>query len=169
MAVGSQNNFFKFIIDTGSGTMLLNDKKCSSKECCKRKQFDSQNSPSYEPIHQEVRINYGKGFVELEMGKETIFFKEKLIHGMTFGFIVKEDNVFKEASFEGILGLSYPALAEGEPFFDKLMDLKILPKNIFALYLTKTINNNKSKLLFGGISEKYYHRPLVYHKVIKKT
>lgn len=57
-----------------------------------------------------------------------------------FGESVYEPGMsFVMSKFDGVLGLSYPSLAEehGEPVFDNMMNQKKLEKPMFSFYLSK--------------------------------
>ena len=41
MSIGSKKQPFRFIIDTGSGTTLINDQRCTSKGCEERHAFQT--------------------------------------------------------------------------------------------------------------------------------
>jgi len=78
--------------------------------------------------------------------------------------------VFGSASYDGILGLSYPALSDQtKPFFDRIIELNILPHNLFAIYLSRKHDDNRSKLFLGGYDDSMIEGPITFHKVIWKT
>lgn len=51
LQIGSSRDPFRFIIDTGSGTTLINDKRCASEGCTERKAFDFMKSDSYSSLN----------------------------------------------------------------------------------------------------------------------
>lgn len=117
-----------------------------------------------------MEIQYAKGGVLIELGEDDFFFSDLKIDSQQFGSIIQEEGVFGSASYDGILGLSYPALSDQtKPFFDRIIELKILPFNLFSIYLSRVHGQNDSKLFLGGYSEKFYEGEIVFHKVIRKT
>ena len=133
------------IIDTGSGCTLLNDIRCQSQNCLKRKGYDISKrgytppqtdlSSTEEP--KEFDIKYAQGEVIMEISEDYFYFGEKKVI-QEFGLILFEDKIFEKSSFDGILGLSYPELSQStKPFFDSLMEQGILEKNIFSIYLER--------------------------------
>jgi hypothetical protein len=139
LPIGKSNNLFRLIIDTGSGCTLLNDTRCQTINCLKRKGYDSSQIPeevNSEPI-KDYDIKYAQGEVIMEIVKDYFFFqKHKVLQ--EFGLILFEDKIFEKASFDGILGLSYPELSQSTtPFFDSLMEANLLEKNVFSIYLER--------------------------------
>lgn len=87
-AVGNKGEEFSFILDTGSGTTLLNDYRCESEGCTKRKRFNSQASPTWKSYGRMVRINYARGGVVIELGRDNFYFGNLLISEQQFGVII---------------------------------------------------------------------------------
>lgn len=169
IAIGSPDNIFQLIIDTGSGTTLVNDVRCTSVGCLKRKAVDPAHLPHYQSLHFDVEISYAKGGVSIELGTTDFYLQSQPIKDMEFGSIVREKAVFTEASYDGILGLSYPALADGTvPFFDRLMQMGLFARNVFSIFLSNNPRDNSSRLFLGGYDPAYFQEPLVYHPVVRK-
>lgn len=90
----------------------------------------------------------------IELGEDVMYFSDLRIEKQQFGSIISEDGVFGSASYDGILGLSYPALSDQtKPFFDRVIELNILPYNIFGVYLSRIHGIGESKLFLGGYDE----------------
>ncbi len=170
VSVGNPQDKYTFIIDTGSGTTLLNEKRCSTFGCRSRKSFDSKSSKQYVPFGKLIRINYAKGGVTIEIGKDDFFFQDLRITNQEFGVILKEDGLFQAASYDGIIGFSYPTLSDStKPFFDRIIEMGVLPKNIFSMYLSRDRDVKKSKLFLGGYDSSLIDGPIKYHPVVKKS
>lgn len=59
----------------------------------------------------------------IELGKDNFYFQDLLIKDQEFGLIIDESFVFNSASYDGILGLSYPSLSDQtKPFFDWIIE-----------------------------------------------
>jgi len=165
IAVGRPDDVYSFIIDTGSGTTLLNEKRCKSKTCKERKQFDSSKSKDYSPFGNIVNIKYAKGGVTIELAKDTFFFQDMKITNQEFGVVLNEDGLYKSASYDGIVGFSYPPLSDGtKPFFDRIIEMGLLAKNIFSMYLSRDVNV-QSELYLGGFNSNVLLSPVIYHPV----
>jgi hypothetical protein len=77
------------------------------------------------------------------LSEDTIHFGSYNITGGKFGEITIEPGaVWVQSPFDGILGLAYPGIAmpvgadQPMPPFDDLMSLKVLPENVFSVYLS---------------------------------
>lgn len=72
-----------------------------------------------------------------------------VVENYNFG-LVEEQQVFS-GSFDAIIGLAYPKMAEVgvTPFFDNLINEDVLEKNIFAFYMS-TNKVDASELMFGA-------------------
>jgi len=170
-AVGNSDNKFSFIIDTGSGTTLLNEVRCRTPGCKTRKAYDSHSSSNYVPFGKLVRINYAKGGVTIEIGKDDFYFDDLKITNQEFGVILNEEGLFQSASYDGIVGFSYPTLSDNtKPFFDRIIEMKVLPKNIFSMYLSRSgTDSNPSMMFLGGWDKKYIAGPIKYHSVVRRS
>ena len=139
LAIGSPGNLFRLIIDTGSGCTLLNDTRCQTSNCLKRKGYDASHIPpelNREPV-RDFDIKYAQGEVIMEIVRD-YFFLGKTRVPQEFGLILFEDRIFERASFDGIMGLSYPELSQSTlPFFDTLIDQGVLERNVFSIYLER--------------------------------
>lgn len=170
LGVGHPGDEFSFILDTGSGTTLLNERRCKTAGCKTRKSFDSKNSPHYAPFGKIVKIAYAKGGVTIELGKDHFYFADLEIPNQEFGVILNEDGLFQSASYDGIIGFSYPSLSDNtKPFFDRVIEMRVLPINVFSLYMSRDETFQTSKLFLGGWDEKLMAGPINYHPVVKKT
>ena len=170
LAVAKYNEKFRFIIDTGSGTTLLNEKRCTTQGCQSRKAFNSKQSPTYTPFGRLIKINYAKGGVTIELAKDTFFFEDLKVLHQEFGVILNEEGLFQAASYDGIIGFSYPTLSDNtKPFFDRIIELRVLPKNIFSMYLSRNKEKMPSQLLLGGFNSSLIAGPIEYFPVVKKS
>jgi hypothetical protein len=76
--------------------------------------------------------------------------------------------VFSAFPFEGILGLAFKSLSFGgiEPFFERVIQQRLLEHNEFAFYLN--VDSQKpSALLWGGIDQSLYEGPLHMFPVVQ--
>ena len=48
----------------------------------------------------------------IELGEDNFYFIDLKIKDLEFGSIISEDGVFSSASYDGILGMSYPSLSD---------------------------------------------------------
>lgn len=170
LGVANYKDKFSFILDTGSGTTLLNEKRCTTIGCQTRKSFNSKASPTYSTIGRLIKINYAKGGVTIELAKDSFFFEDLQVPNQEFGVILNEEGLFQAASYDGIIGFSYPSLSDNtKPFFDRVIEMQVLPKNLFALYLSRDTRVSPSRLFMGGFDHSLIEGKINYHPVVKKT
>jgi cathepsin D len=149
---------------------LLNEKRCQTAGCHTRKSFNAKLSPTYSTIGRLLKISYAKGGVTIELAKDTFFFEDLQVVDQEFGVILNEEGLFQAASYDGIIGFSYPSLSDNtKPFFDRIIEMQVLPKNIFALYLSRNQEISPSKLFLGGFDRSLIEGNINYHPVVKKT
>jgi hypothetical protein len=149
---------FSVVFDTGSSNLWVPDVSCE--DCENAHKFNLNTSKTAVAIGNSVQVfTYGSGSV---FGK--LVYDDITIEGVgqtvtvrvqTFGSISRknESDVFfeKGMSFDGIMGLGFPALAiKNEPTILKsLQDQGYLEKPMFAFSLSKT-PGTPSDLALGG-------------------
>lgn len=67
----------------------------------------------------------------------------------TFG-MVTEETCFQD-SFDAIIGMAYPEFAEPGivPFFDTMMDGRVLADDVFAFHMSMSPDEEESEVMFG--------------------
>jgi hypothetical protein len=84
--------------------------------------------------------------------------------------MIREMNgeVFSSFPFEGILGLGFRSLSFNgiDPFFDRVIEQKLLANNEFAFYLNAD-TSQPSALLWGGVDEELYEPPIRMFPVVQ--
>jgi hypothetical protein len=188
VAVGKPDNFFKVILDTGSTNNLLISKKCQTSGCKEHKQWeptsDSDAGPAPRLLAKSAdeedlatdHINFGSGSVDIEYMTDTWWLSGLKVENQTFGAVVKEEGVFEESAFDGLLGIAYPGLSAGnpasKPIFDSVIEQELLEKNVFSLYISRS-SKDSSRFWLGGVNEKYIkgypNHEINYHNVVLKS
>jgi len=76
--------------------------------------------------------------------------------------------VFSSFPFEGILGLGFKSLSFGHitPFFERVLEQRLLTNNEFAFYFN-TDSDQPSALLWGGIDKDLYHGQIRMFPVVQ--
>lgn len=188
MGVGKKSKPFKFILDTGSTTLLLITNKCFSKGCLEHNSYKQGHKST--KISTEVladdntveaisalnlhTIKYAEGYVKYETLVDDFWVGKFLIEGQSFGGVVKEREVFEGASYDGLVGLAYAGLGVPpgmKPLFDNIIEQMKLERNIFALYISRK-GYKSSRFWLGGVNLQYIkdadQNKINWHPVIKK-
>ncbi|CDW74996.1 pepsin a-like [Stylonychia lemnae] len=185
--VGNKPQRIRAIFDTGSTNIWILSKDCkSSRNIIKENlPFDSTQSSTLEVSDLACAVEFGSGklsgiFVkddiriggtglEQEQLDGTSKHDVVLIKNQAFG-LAKDEVVFDE-TFEAIVGLAFPQMSNslevGQPFFDSLIDQKLLHMNVFAFYMSVS-KKDQSELIFGWIDESKYTGNIVWHPVINQ-
>merc|ERR1719321_215454 len=92
-----------------------------------------------------------QGSDDVEMGGFTV-------EQQTFNLIQTEKGkIFNQLDFEGILGLAFPSMSANgvAPFFDQVIDQKLLQQNSVSFYFTK-LPTDASAVFFGNVDSRLY-------------
>ncbi|XP_043565704.1 cathepsin E-like [Chiloscyllium plagiosum] len=160
ISIGTPPQTFTVVFDTGSSNLWVPSAYCISKACERHRRFQSFFSSSYSPKGNSFAIRYGTGQLMGMMGKDKITIGNITINGQEFGESIYEPgSTFTVAHFDGILGLGYPSLAEGDaiPVFDRMINQRLLDKPMFSILINREIDSeNGGELILGGIDQSHY-------------
>ncbi|KAF6738466.1 Cathepsin E-A [Oryzias melastigma] len=164
ISLGTPEQNFSVIFDTGSSDLWVPSSYCVSQACAFHRRFKAFKSSSFHHDGRTFGIHYGSGHLLGVMGKDTLRIGNLTILNQEFGESVYEPgSTFVTAKFDGVLGLAYPSLAEiiGNPVFDNMLAQKILDEPVFSFYLSSTGKGvPEGELLLGGTDESLYIGPI---------
>jgi len=159
------------VLDTGSTNLWMASDLCVSGPCTKpgRVRFDHRQSTSFlEPeVPHVLNIEFGTGKLSGPQGIDDFHVGPFTVYKQTFGMIQHQDGqVFEEVPFDGILGLAFPAMSANgvTPFFDNVIQQKVLKKNEFAFYFSLD-NPSANAIFWGGVDKTFHNGPIEYFKV----
>lgn len=91
-----------------------------------------------------------------------------MVKNQTFGLVMDEDTF--DETFDAIIGLAYPAMAEsaGIPLMDSMIKQEVLESNLFTFFMG-TNEDEASEILFGAIDKSRYTGEIQYHEVARKN
>lgn len=160
------------VFDTGSTNLWIASSLCTSEDCKSRAQYNPAKSTTTQtayPVHLD--ITFGTGELRGPQAVDDFHVGPYTVKAQTFAMIQEEiGDVFREISFEGILGLAFPSMSARQvtPFFDNVMNQNVLHgRNEFSFYMTKLPSQN-SAIFFGGVDERYFEGDIVYFPVTKE-
>lgn len=186
VGVGSPQQTFSVVFDTGSGNLLLPSTECHDDACKSHKRFDAGVSatamqvafaekPS-QPVEQDgtrdiVTITFGTGDIS------GVYVRDNICLGPGAGLCCQanfvasteeSDEPFSLVPFDGILGLSLPQLAEGPSFsiMDRLMESDLLDRNLFAVFFGN--DNEESEISFGSFNQHHMSTELLWVPVTEQ-
>jgi hypothetical protein len=167
--VGTPPQEFSVIFDTGSGNVIIPDDSCRVAGCVHHDRFDADDSKTAIDINlggdvvsgdfrDMVTITFGTGEID------GIYLEDKVCVSpgtcATNRFIASTRQTaspFAHLEFDGIVGLGFPALAEGNGFslLGELVKAGTLHKHQFAIFL----GENQDEITFGGFRKQRMQNP----------
>lgn len=152
LAIGNPPQMLDVIMDTGSSNLWVNSEKCMSEGCRAHHRFDQTKSPTFKSLDIGMSVKFGSGKIYGTLGQDTVAIGPIRVNSQTFGLIEKEKgSIFMSGKFDGILGLSFPALSAAKgykPLMDEIISQKRLLSNMFSFYYSDRANEH-SVVVFG--------------------
>ena len=137
LSLGTPNQYFNLIFDTGSTNLWVYDKQC--KICNYNNSFDKNNSSTFRNGTFKKEINYFSGEVKGTINSETLEFEKNKI--LSFKFLLINNSTIQD-KIDGIIGFNKLINKDQHScsFIDQLMDKRKITKRIF---LSDIINTGK--------------------------
>ncbi|XP_072379228.1 cathepsin D-like isoform X1 [Diabrotica undecimpunctata] len=172
ISIGTPQQKFNVIFDTGSSNLWVPSSKCNTDSGCKNhKQYDSDKSSTYSKNGTEFLITYGSGSVEGFVSRDDVEVGGLTVKNQIFAETTNEPgSAFINNPFDGILGLAYYDLSiNGIPtVFDNLIQQGVINKAAFSFYLGHVNDTVGGELVLGGSDPKYYKGDFSYLPVTKQ-
>lgn len=167
--LGTPQQPFRVIFDTGSSNLWVPSSRCYSLACWTHNTYKSPHSSTYKPDGRSLSITYGtgsmKGFLSvdnLEVGglnvKEQIFGEATSLPGITF----------VAAKFDGLFGMGFQTISQDNVVtpFQNMISQKLVPEPVFSFYLNRDQNKPPGgEIIFGGIDKNYISGDIYYTDV----
>ena len=164
--LGSNNQKFTVVPDTGSSNLWVYASNCHSIACLTHSKYNSKKSTTYEKDGQAFDITYGSGSVSGYVSKDTCKISDNVSATMSFGEIQKvKGKTFLVSKMDGIIGLAYDQIS-----VDKLptfMSSSELSEKSFAFYLKN--NPEESYMTIPGIDESLGFEEIATHNVVEQS
>ncbi|XP_018558341.1 nothepsin [Lates calcarifer] len=173
ISLGTPEQNFSVIFDTGSADLWVPSSYCVSEACAFHRRFRAFQSTSFHHDGRMFGIHYGSGHLLGVMARDTLKVGDLTVLNQEFGESVYEPGAtFVMAKFDGVLGMGYPSLAEilGNPVFDNMMAQRTVDEPVFSFYLSRRTSNSspEGELLLGGTDETLYSEPITWLPVTAK-
>lgn len=170
--VGTPGQPFNVIFDTGSSNLWINGVACEDEACLKHRRFDPKQSSSFTLLDMDMDVMFGTGQISGSLATDTFVLADSMtVTKQTFGMINSEKgDVFNTGAFDGILGLSFPALSAASytPVFDNIMAQKLLNENCFSFFYSR-LPVQESAIMFGSPSKDHYTGDIEWVGVSKEV
>jgi len=165
--LGSNDQEFTVVPDTGSSNLWVYSHKCLSPACLTHSKYNEKQSTTYEADGSDFNITYGSGSVSGFVSKDVCKFTDDITAKMSFGEIQKvKGSTFLVSQMDGIIGLAFDTISVNHlPTF--MSATEDLDEKSFAFYLKN--NPEESYMTIPGIDEDLGLEEIATHKVIEET
>lgn len=172
IGIGTPEQKFKVVFDTGSSNLWVPSHKCWSIPCWIHKTFKAEDSSSFIKNGTKLDIKYGSGGISGYFSNDEVSVGGVKASNITFGEATSLSGIsFIPAKFDGILGLGFRSISVGhvETVFEALFDQGQISEASFSFYLSKVAGSDTSRLVLGGANNDYYSAPLRFYPLISET
>lgn len=167
VTLGSNDQKFMVVPDTGSSNLWVYSSKCHSAACLTHSKYNSDKSSSYEADGQVFDITYGSGSVKGFVSKDVCKVTDDITATMGFGEIQHaKGSTFLISKMDGIIGLGFDTISVDTlpTFMSATTDIE---DKSFAFYMKN--NPDTSYMTMPGIDESLGLEEIATHKVIEET
>ncbi|XP_017067602.1 lysosomal aspartic protease [Drosophila eugracilis] len=167
ISIGTPAQYFLVQFDTGSSNLWVPGSSCA---CEEHHMFYENQSSTYVANGTAFSITYGTGSVSGYLSTDYVGFAGLTVRNQTFGEVTTENGTnFADASFDGILGMGFPALAANgvTPTFQNMISQGVVQSPVFSFFLHdngSTVNYG-GELILGGSDPSLYRGGLTYTPV----
>jgi len=180
--VGTPKQPFTVVFDTGSGNLMLPSTYCQSKACKMHKQFDPKASTTKEDIQadgayanegaprDQITVTFGTGEISGVFLRDDVCIGNMCANVQFVGATDETDDPFTSFSFDGVLGLALPEMAQGPEFsvMDKLVKNHALHKPMFGVFLSDS-EVESSEITFGDVKKEHMASEMFWQPVSRQT
>lgn len=170
----------RVVFDTGSTNLWIASILCKDYPCnpsTSSSWYDPKMSTTQEVYLQknlvsldgDIDIEFGTGELKGPLHVDTYRVGPLKVTQQPFAMIREmSGDVFSTFQFEGILGLAFKSLSFGgiQPFFERVIEQKLLEHNEFAFYLNVD-SSQPSALLWGGVDKDMYDGQITMFPVVQ--
>jgi len=161
IALGTPEQQFKVVLDTGSSNLWVPSVKCTSIACFLHKKYDSSASSSYKANGSDFEIRYGSGSLSGIVSADTLQLAGLRVKKQLFAEATEEPGLaFAFGRFDGILGMGYDTISVNHitPPFYELLNQNLIDEDVFAFYLGDSSKGGEDggEAVFGGYDEAHF-------------
>jgi len=171
ITIGSDDQKFTVIFDTGSSNLWVPSSECKSLTCLLKHRYDHSKSTTYTADGRPLVIQYGSGAIKGTLSKDQTTVGGLNVKDFIFGEVTTLTANFASGHFDGILGLAWAAISVDNipTLFDQMIAQGLVQEHSFSFFLTEDSNLAGSALVLGGVDQKYYTGEITYHNLVMEN
>lgn len=175
ISLGTPDQVFRVVLDTGSSNLWVPSSKCRSLACYLHRRYSSDRSSTYKANGTDFSIVYGSGSLAGYISQDTLKIGELVIPNQGFAEATEEPGLtFAFGKFDGVLGLAYDSISvQGVvPPMYNAMNRGLLDEPVFAFYLRDNRDSQPDdggEVSFGGVDETKFKGDIHWMPVRRKA
>jgi len=165
IAIGTPEQKFNVLFDTGSSNLWVPSTGCKSDTCQQHKRYNAKTSSTYKADGTPLSIEYGSGSMSGYLSKDDVTVAGLVVKGQTFGEALRIPDAFESTKFDGIFGMGFEKISEDNVTtpFANMIKQKLVPEPVFSFYLNRDQEKSPGgELILGGIDYNYINGELFY-------
>ncbi|GAB1867616.1 Lysosomal aspartic protease [Camponotus japonicus] len=176
--IGTPQQEFKVMFDTGSANLWVFSKNCTTPACSKHNQYDSARSETYNSVTNNghfifIDLSYGGFYARGFLSTDIVNVANLNVRNQIFAeaVCISNEDLLNRQKIDGLLGLSYSNISvDGiTPVFDNMIEQGLVSSRIFSFYLNREISADLGgELILGGSDPAYYEGDFTYIPVTVK-
>ncbi|EFJ46990.1 hypothetical protein VOLCADRAFT_81669 [Volvox carteri f. nagariensis] len=162
VSLGTPQQYFQVIFDTGSSNLWVPSSKCSffNIACRLHRRYYAARSKTYKANGTAFSIQYGSGSLDGFISEDILGWGGLAVPEQGFAEAVNEPGLtFVAAKFDGILGMGFPAISVSGvvPPFTRLVDSGLLSEPVFSFWLNRDSSAAVGgELVLGGVDPAHF-------------
>ncbi|XP_031544393.1 gastricsin [Vicugna pacos] len=160
ISIGTPPQNFLVLFDTGSSNLWVPSVYCQSQACTSHTRFNPSLSSTYSTNGQTFSLQYGSGSLTGFFGYDTLMVHGIRVPNQEFGLSENEPGTnFLYATFDGIMGMAYPALSMdgATTALQGMLQEGALTCPVFSFYLSsQQSSQDGGAIVFGGVDNSLY-------------
>lgn len=167
MRLGSREEAFTVVPDTGSSNVWAYSSTCWSAPCWTHNTYHAKKSSTYEKDGTNFEITYGSGSIKGFQSKDTVYFGDLQAEHFPFGEIKSADGIaFLVGKLDGILGLGFDTISiNDDPVFFEEANTE---DKSFS-FVMKDKSEESYMVIPGYETDVYAETDFTFHDVIEKA
>jgi len=168
VSVGSPPQEFSVVYDTGSGNLIIPGATCLDEACKSHKQYDVEKSKSAKRVNCDgsaageggeadlLTITFGTGKITGQCIADEVCLRSACSTGNFLASTEESDQPFSAFTFDGVLGLALPKMAQGDAFsmMSLLKSGNALMNPVFSVFLSDS-DREVSEVTFGAVKKEH--------------